>query len=87
MQSMRSLLAQYKQMQKAGIERLPLWPEKRQCAKPTSELVLNALHRHRRHRLIDQQGTEIYRFYDPVSDVAQTVLELLDIDGSAFGLC
>ena len=75
-----------RQMQHASIKRLPLWPEKRQCAKPTSELVLNALQRHRRHRLIDQQGVEVYRFHDPVSDAAQTVLKLLRIDCSAFGL-
>lgn len=75
-----------RQMQQAGIKSLPLWPEKRQCAKPTSELVLNALHRHRRHRLLDQQGGEVYRFHDPVSDVAQTALKLLGIDRSAYGL-
>jgi len=75
-----------RQMQHAQIKSLPLWPEKRQCVKPTSELVLNALHRHRRHRLIDQQGVEVYRFHDPVSDVAQTVLKLLGIDADAFGL-
>jgi transposase len=75
-----------RQMQKAEIHSLPLWPEKRQCAKPTSELVLNALHRHRRHRLLDQQGGEVYRFHDPVSDVAQTVLKLVGIDRSAYGL-
>jgi len=75
-----------RQMEQAQIKRLPLWPEKRKCAKPTSELVLNALQRHRRHRLIDQQGVEVYRFHDPVSDVAQTVLKLLGIDRSAFGL-
>jgi transposase len=75
-----------RQMQQARIKSLPLWPEKRQCAKPTSELVLNVLHRHRRHRLVDQQGVEVYRFHDPVSEVAQTVLKLLGIDGSAFGL-
>jgi transposase len=75
-----------KQMEQAQIESLPLWPEKRHCAAPTSELVLKALQGHRRHRLIDQQGLELYRFHDSVTDVAQTVLELLRIDGSAFGL-
>jgi len=75
-----------RQMQQAEIKSLPLWPEKRQCAKPTSELVLNALHRHRRHRLLDQQGGEVYRFHDPVSDGAQTVLKLLGIDRHAYGL-
>jgi transposase len=75
-----------RQMRRAEIESLPLHPEKRPSAKPTSELVLKALRGHRRHRLLDQQGLEIYRFHDPVSEVAQTVLELLSIDCSAYGL-
>jgi transposase len=75
-----------KQMQQAQIESLPLHPEGRASARPTSELVLDALRGHRRHRLLDQQGLEIGRFHDPVSEVAQSVLELLSIDGSAYGL-
>jgi transposase len=75
-----------RQMRLDEIESLPLHPEKRPSAKPTSELVLNALRGHRRHRLLDQQGLEIYRFHDPVSEVAQSVLELLSIDCSAYGL-
>ena len=75
-----------RQMQQAQIESLPLHPEGRASAKPTSELVLNALRGHRRHRLLDQQGLEIGCFHDPVSEVAQSVLELLGITGSAYGL-
>ncbi len=75
-----------KQMQQAQIKSLPLHPENRASARPTSELVLDALQGHRRHRLLDQQGLEIARFHDPVSQVAQSVLELLGIDGSAYGL-
>jgi transposase len=74
------------QMDQAGINSLPLYPENRLCAEPTSELILKALQGHRRHRLLDQQGQEIYRFHDPVSDVAQTILDLLSIDVSAYGL-
>jgi len=74
-----------RQMQQAGIESLPLHPEKRLSAKPTSELVLNTLQGLRRHRLLDQQGLEIYRFHDPVSEVARSVLGLLRIDCSAYG--
>jgi transposase len=74
------------QMDQAEINSLPLYPEKRASAEPTSELVLKALQGHRRHRLLDQQGQELYRFHDPVSDVAQTVLDFLRIDVSAYGL-
>jgi transposase len=75
-----------RQMEQAEIDSLPLRPEKRHSAKPTSELVLNALQGHRRHRVLDPQGLEIYRFHDPVSDAAQSVLDLLNIDRSAYGL-
>ena len=74
-----------RQMQQAGIESLPLYPERRPSAKPTSELVLNALQGLKRHRLLDAQGLEIYRFHDPLSDVARSVLGLLNIDCSAYG--
>lgn len=76
-----------RQMQQATLKSLPLHPEKRLSAAPTSALVLNALQGHRRHRLIDQQGVEICRFHDPLSEVAQSVLDLLSIDSSAYGLC
>jgi transposase len=75
-----------RQMQQAGIASLPLHLENRPSAKPTTELVLNALQGLRRHRLLDQQGREIYRFHDPVSEVAQSVLRLLNIDCSAYGI-
>jgi transposase len=75
-----------RQMEAAGMRSLPLYPEQRPSREPTSELVLNALQGLRRHRLLDEQGQEIYRFHDPVSDVARTVLELLQINGSAYGL-
>jgi transposase len=75
-----------RQMQQAAIQSLPLHPEKRLSAAPTSELVLKAVGGHRRHRLLDQQGVEMYRFYDPLSDVARSVLDLLGIDSSLYGL-
>ena len=74
-----------RRMEQAEIASLPLFPERRLCTKPTSELMLNALAGLRRHRLLDQQGLEIYRFHDPLSDVAQTVLDLLGVGCSAFG--
>jgi transposase len=75
-----------KQMEEAEMPSLPLYPEKRPSREPTSELVLNALQGLRRHRLLDEHGQEIYRFHDPVSEVAQTVLDLLQIDGDPYGL-
>lgn len=75
-----------RRMKEAQITSLPLFAERRACRKPTSELVLEAFAGVRRHRLLDQQDQEIYRFHDPVRDVAQTVLDLLGIDPSAYGL-
>jgi transposase len=73
-------------MQEAEIESLPLRPENRPSTKPTSELILQAFEGQRRHRLVNAEGLEVCRFYDPVSEVAQSVLGLLRIDGSAYGL-
>jgi transposase len=73
-------------MQETGIDNLPLRPENRPSTKPTSELVLQALQGLRRHRLLDTEGVEVYRFHDPVSDVARSVLGLLRIDCSVYGI-
>ena len=75
-----------RQMEEAEINSLPLYPERRPSREPTCELVLNALQGVRRHRLLDEQGREIYRFHDQVSEVARTVLDFLGIDYSAYGL-
>ena len=34
----------------------------------------------------EAEGGEVYRFYDPVSEAAQSVLGLLSVDGAAYGL-
>jgi transposase len=73
-------------MQEVEIESLPLRPENRPSTKPTSELILQMLQGQRRHRLLDAAGVEVYRFHDPVSEVARTVLSLLRIDCAAYGL-
>jgi transposase len=73
-------------MREVEIESLPLRPENRPSTKPTSELILQALQGQRRHRLLDAEGTEVYCFHDPVSEVARSVLSLLRIDCSAYGL-
>jgi transposase len=73
-------------MKEARIESLPLRPENRECTKPTSELILQVLEGRRRHRLVNAEGGEVYRFYDPVSEAGQSVLGLLGVDGAAYGL-
>ena len=73
-------------MQQAGEASLALYPEGRASAAPTAELVLGVLEGHRRHRLLDEQGRELRRFHDEVSQAAQEVLVLLGVTLSAYGL-
>jgi transposase len=67
-------------------EALPLYPEGRASEAPTASVIFDVLEGHRRHRLLTADERELARFYDPVSPVAQTVLELLGIELGAYGL-
>jgi hypothetical protein len=75
-----------RQMRSRGVRRLHLYPEGRASAAPTAGLVFGALEGHRRHRLFDGAGQLLRTFHDEVSGPAQQVLELLGIDGAAYGL-
>jgi transposase len=75
-----------RRMAAAGLESLALYPECRHSEAPTAELVINALEGHRRHRLLDEQGHELRRFHDNLSDAAEEVLDLLGIDCSPYGV-
>jgi len=74
------------QMTAAGRAELPLYPEGRACAKPTTELVFRALARIRRHRLLNARGEVVRTFHDEVSVVAGEVLEFLGVNSGAYGL-
>jgi hypothetical protein len=63
-----------------------LYAEGRHSKAPTAELVLKAFQGHRCYRLLDNNDCEVLRFHDPVSDAADTLLTLLSIDRSAYGL-
>ena len=73
-------------MRQAGEASLALYPEGRDTARPTAELVLGALEGHRRHRLLGEQGQELRRFHDPLPEVAEQVLTLLGVDPIAYGI-
>jgi len=75
-----------KRMAQSGRNRLPLYPEGRPSEAPTTSLVFDVLEGTRRHRLLNNTGEELRRFHDPLSDVGQQVLRLLDIDGTPYGL-
>ena len=69
-----------------GIESLGLYPEGRASVAPTTGVVFDVLEGHRRHRLLDEQGQELRRFYDPLSEDARRVLQLLGVSTMAYGI-
>jgi hypothetical protein len=75
-----------RRMEAEGLVSLALYPERRASEAPTAELAVNALEGHRRHRLLDEQGQELRRFHDPISDAAEQLLELLGVDRAPYGL-
>jgi transposase len=75
-----------RRMEQANVDSLALYPERRHTESPTAAVVLNVLEGHRRHRLLDEQGLELRRFHDPLADVAQEVLELLNVDLAPYGI-
>jgi transposase len=75
-----------RQMRARGVRRLNLYPEGRPSQAPTAGLVFGALAGHRRHRLFDGQGQLLRTFHDEVPEPVQHVLELLGVEGAAYGL-
>jgi len=66
-------------MQKLGIKKIPLYPEERPCAAPTTERVFELFEDLRRHRLVDGDGHVCQRFYDALTETQRTVLRLLQL--------
>lgn len=75
-----------RQMKKAKIESFPIYPEERLCKAPTAELVLDAFNGLRRHRLLDDHGRVLQTFHDAPTEVAQSLLRLLDVDPKPYGI-
>jgi hypothetical protein len=69
-----------------GVRRLALYPEERTSGSPTAALVFGALEGHRRHRLFDENGQLLRTFHDELPEAAGQVLELLGVEGAAYGL-
>ena len=69
-----------------GVRRLNLYPKGRASEAPTAGLVFGTLEGHRRHRLLDRQGQVLRTFHDGLPEAAGQVLELLGVDGAAYGL-
>jgi transposase len=66
-------------MRKLNIKKLPLYPEERPCAAPTTERIFELFEDLRRHRLIDKTGRVHQRFYDELSEPQRAVLRLFKL--------
>ncbi|HKB36072.1 MAG TPA: IS1634 family transposase, partial [Gemmataceae bacterium] len=75
-----------RQMRAQGVRRLNLYPEGRASKAPTAGLVFGTLEGNRRHRLLDGQGQVLRTFHDGLPEAGGKVLELLGVDGAAYGL-
>jgi transposase len=71
-------------MRKQGIKKLPLYPEERKCAAPTTERLIELFADLRRHRLVDDHGRVHQRFYDELSETQRTVLRLFNISSRQY---
>ena len=71
-------------MKTRGLKSIPLYPEERKCRAPTADKILGLFEPLRRHRLFDN-GRLVKTFWDELTDVQRTLLELLEIPTSAYG--
>ena len=71
-------------MRKLNIKKLPLYPEERSCAAPTTERLFELFEDLRRHRLVDKTGTVQQRFYDELSEPQRAVLRLFEFSAKKY---
>ena len=70
-------------MTREHIDELPLYPEQRQCRRPTTEQILRLFSLAERHKLIEG-GRTVQVFDVPLTDLQRQVLTLLGISEQAF---
>jgi transposase len=70
-------------MKRENLDELPLYPEQRQCARPTTEQILRLFSLAQRHRLID--GAHTVQVFDvPLTELQRQLLRLLGVPEDAF---
>ncbi len=74
------------EMDRLGIDSIPLYPEERQCRAPTCDGILQAFEGLRRNDLVDAKGRVVRSFYDPLSQVAKQLLKLLRVSPIHYGI-
>lgn len=70
-------------MQRDHIDELPIYPEQRECAHPTTEQVLRLFSMTQRHRLTSN-GVLVQVFENEFTDLQRQVLDLLGVKPDAF---
>jgi transposase len=70
-------------MARQGIDELPIYPEQRQCAHPTTEQLLRLFSLAERHRLL-QHGHTVKLFELELTELQRQVLALLSVPASTF---
>jgi len=70
-------------MNREKIEDLPLYPEERDCKYPTTNRIISLFSDLRRHVLMDNDRI-MKCFYDPISDLHETLLRLLGVSKKHF---
>ena len=70
-------------MKKAGLKSIPIYPEKRQCASPTTDKVLNLFNNIQRHYLTDT-GVPVKTFNPKLNEVQVFILDLLKIPHNVY---
>lgn len=68
------------------IAELPLYPEQRQCRRPTTEQVLRLFSLAQRHRLL-RDGQTVQTFDADLTDLQRQVLALLGVPAHAYRVC
>jgi len=71
-------------MKSLGIEKLPIYPEGRLCAAPTTDRLFYLFQDLRRHRLVGADGYVHQRFYDALSEPQKAVLRVLGLSATQY---
>ena len=71
-------------MKRLNINELPIYPEQRQCAHPTTEQVLRLFSMAERHKLI-RDGQAVELFDVQLTEMQRRLLTLLGVPTQAFG--
>ena len=71
-------------MAQHNIDELPLYPEQRQCAHPTTEQILRLFSLAERHRLTTHEGQTVQVFDVQLTELQVKLLALLGVPDHAF---